>query len=244
MKVTTMYKAVILALTTVTGVFACVPLSAQATPEVFRTPTGWTIRYPGSTPGSYTGVDVPAVPVMLARLDSDHPGPSGPAAGIGAVLRHADRLPVAMIDSVLDGLQRLALTSPRPEVRTHAVGLLATAGKHWPKARSLQAGNRLAAIYRGTSDPDLKALLVGLSLAWLAEPGPALPVLRDVATQAESRQDFPEASVWAVESLARMGDPGRAVLRDLHRRGAVRSVAARSRLDALARTGFRESPPR
>jgi hypothetical protein len=237
-----MYKAVILALTTVTGVFACVPLSAQATPEVFRTPTGWTIRYPGSTPGSYAGVDVPAVLIMLARMDSDHPGPSGPAAGIGAVLRHADRLPVAMIDSVLDGLQRLALTSPRREIRTHAVSLLATAGRQWPKARSARAGNRLAAIYRGTSDTGLQALLVGMSLPQLAEPGPALPVLREVAMQAESQEDFPEASVWALGSLARMGDPGRAVLRDLHRRGAVRSAAARYRLDALARTGFREPP--
>jgi hypothetical protein len=237
-----MYKAAVLALTTAVCVLASEPVSAQAAVEVFRTPTGWTIRRPGSTPGSYTGVDVPSVPVMLARLDRDYPDSYGPAAGIGAVLTHADRLPVAMIDSVLDGLQRLALTSPRREVRTHAVGLLATAGKHWPKARSARAGNRLAAIYRGTSDPDLKALLVGLSLSWLAEPGPALPILRDVAMQAESQEDFPEASVWAVESLARMGDPGRSVLRDLHRRGAVRSAAARYRLDALARTGFGEPP--
>lgn len=242
MKVARMHKAAILVLTTAVCVLASEPVGAQAAVEVFRTPTGWTIRRPGSTPGSYTGVDVPPVTVMLARLDRDHPGSSGPAAGIGSVLAHADLLPAAMIDSVLDGLQHLALTSPRSQVRTNAVGLLASAGKQWPKARSARAGNRLAAIYRGTSDPDLKALLVGLSLSWLAEPGPALPILRDVAMQPESREDFPEASVWAVASLARMGDPGRAVLRDLHRRGAVRSAAARYRLDALARTGFREPP--
>jgi hypothetical protein len=237
-----MYKAAILALTTAAGVLACVPLSAQPTTEVIRTPSGWTILSPGSTPGSFMRIDVGPVPVLLARFDRDHEGANIPVLVLGSVLGHADRLPVAMIDSVLDGLQRLALTSPRREVRTHAVSLLATAGRHWPKARSPRAGNRLAAIYRGTSDTGLQALLVGMSLPQLAEPGPALPVLREVAMQAESQEDFPEASVWALGSLVRMGDPGRAVLRDLHRRGAVRSAAARSRLNALARTGFREPP--
>lgn len=242
MKAIAMYRAAVLALATAAGVLACVPVSAQPTTEVIRTPSGWTISRPGSTPGSFMRIDVGPVPVLLARFDRDHQGANIPVLVVGSVLTHADRLPVAMIDSVLDGLQRLALTSPRREVRTDAVGLLAFAGQHWPKPRSPRAGNRLAAIYRGTSDTGLQALLVGMSLPHLAEPGPALPILRDVAMQAESRQDFPEASVWAVESLARMGDPGRAVLRDLHRRGAVRSAAARSRLDALARTGFREPP--
>jgi len=59
----------------------------------------------------------------------------------------------------------------------------------------------------------------------------AISFLKQVASQDEDHQDFPEASLEAVSTLSYMGADGRAALVDLRSRGAFRDPAARGWAD-------------
>lgn len=220
-----------------TALFAAADsLSAQQGLQATRTPQGWRISYPDGATTS-----IPGISTLLARFDREAP-PGGyvPDNSFYAVLTVAEQLPRATVDSVLDGLQLLAGTSPRKPVRTAAVHLLGYAGRSWPERRAEGVARRLAAIYTQSSDTLVRSVLVGYVFPQLTAPGPVLPVLRQVATQAHARQDFPEASDAAIWTLRRIGPRGHAVLRDLHRRGDVRDPLARSALATLIQNGFRD----
>jgi hypothetical protein len=173
--------------------------------------------------------------------ETAQPSSDGVGRGLALMTLQGVAVPPARRDSVADGLARVALESPSSESRQAAASYLVLASSRTSE-RPLSGGPaRLVRIYRQTTDP-----LVRMAILWradnLAEPGPMLMLMREVATQPgdqpwpEIDHDPPARAAW---NLAHYGEEGRAVLRQLHASGAVRSPRARLELEQLARNGFR-----
>lgn len=214
------------------------PVQAQSV-EVVRTPNGWSITHHQGQ-GSRSIVNVPSVPILLARMERVAPeDPRRAEMLMSTVLAESEHLPSAVVDSIFDGLQHLAATSRSAEVRSTSVRLLTIAGAR-DEATGSRVARRLVSLYHQTSDTNIRQTLVAYSFPALAEATPALGLMREIATQNRAREDFPNAPEWAISGLSLMDEGGRAVLRNLYERGLVTEPKARANLTALARNGFRQ----
>lgn len=176
---------------------------------------------------------------ILAQYAAERASSHGRAKGeIIRIFVHPAQYPRSTVEELLDGLERLALTSADTLVRPAAASLVGVAG--WATSKSPLGGivARQARIYRKTSDPMVRAAIVS-SLTGAAETRPAAAFLRTIALQSSRRGDFPNAPVAAIRALTRLGDEGPATLRELHQSGQVHDREASAFLAQLSKTGYR-----
>lgn len=156
--------------------------------------------------------------------------------------------PRARRDSVADGLEHLAIHSNDPELRTRATTVLISAGRSDMDQPLSGASVRVARILRATDNQDVRRWILLLGF-WMADRRPLLPALREVAEspgvserEMMFNHDVDNPSL-AVEALAQMGEDGAVILRDLHRRKALRSARASALLESLSRRSYRMGNP-
>lgn len=143
-----------------------------------------------------------------------------------------------VVDSILDGLERLALTSDNLSVRTSAAIWLGTPGETDPPMPGIVV--RLERVYRSSEDFAVRRALLTPAM-WQRDTAAAVSFLELVA-----RDDRPEDRVSdepppliAVQHLADLGPRGRVVLERLNQEGSVKNRRARVQLDWLAKRDYR-----
>jgi hypothetical protein len=156
------------------------------------------------------------------------------------ILKQKERTyPRAMRDSVLDGLARIAIEAPdddwvRGSRALTAISLAGSAEAREPHPRALE---KLAEIARDALVPASQSTAVNAAYRLVDRPA-VLRFWRELAMETPPGHQF--GSNRAVRSLAEHGgEPGRAILRDLHARGLVTNRLARETLEDLARRDFR-----
>ncbi|HYW06703.1 MAG TPA: hypothetical protein VE913_07095 [Longimicrobium sp.] len=208
-----------------------VPATAQEKVTVSRTSDGYLMRTEDRF-GVRTST-IPSVPLILKQF-VDETGSSSGMHHLTAVTAFRDLFPVATVDSVADGLERLAFTHPDDQVRGAAVYSL---GFLRDGKALLRGGNvaRLIRIYRAADYRRRSAVVDVLGRA--GERGAAAAFLRSVAVGDTIGPDrrLPEQAVY---SLSLLGPEGVATLRELHERGLVKESGARMLLGGLSRQGF------
>jgi hypothetical protein len=181
---------------------------------------------------------------VLARWEHDIRANVVPSLGSHLVFGILD-LPQtyhARQDSLLDGLEHLALTSNNPIVRQRAASRLAYAGAAERESPPLpRVMSRLVRLYWAQNDAGVR-LAIRNRLPLQAERGAAAALLRAVAAEADPVALRPDLigddRAEALARLSEMGEDGRAVLREMHRSGEARSPQARAILEDMARRGF------
>lgn len=154
------------------------------------------------------------------------------------VLTRRDQYPARMVSELLSGLERLALESGHPRVRTEAAAISGTAGSR--NAPNPMPGTvaRLIRLYQRSQDPSVRRLIV-FAMPHAAERAAAVAFVRFVALQDPENQDFPGAIGLALGTLETMDEEGRTVLRELHEKQLVKDPLARWDLENLAKRGYR-----
>lgn len=161
---------------------------------------------------------------------------------------------LARQDSLLDGLERLALTSTDRNVRQIAAARIAIAGEIGrtapPRSGVL---SRLVRVYRGNSAWLVRSTIMD-RIPFLAERRAGAAFLRSIAAEPDTSSGIGPHGYFAMgdprtEALARlaeMGEEGRAVLQAMHRNRDAHSPQVRLRLENMARRGFpvRDIAPR
>jgi hypothetical protein len=151
------------------------------------------------------------------------------------VLTHSTEYSPADVEWLLRELEQFALTGQPQWLRAEAVGQLALPGSNRAVRPTTGTFARLDRVYRRSSDPLVKTVVVS-AMGTLTEEPRAISFLERVATHESGT--FPSAGK-ALASLLVMGDEGRAVLKRLHDTGAVRDPKARKDLATLAKNGYR-----
>lgn len=180
-------------------------------------------------------------------------------AQVGDVTREMSALPYGILDlprsyaarqdSLLNGLERFGLTSPDGVVRRRAVRLIARAGDVRPGHTAIPGiVSRLRRIYLAQAeiDPAMVRSTIRALLPGQTERAAAVALLRAVAAEPDDRGPDPvhgyfsvgEPRADALAQLAKLGEEGRAALREMHRSGEAKSPQARIILDQMAREGF------
>ncbi|HYW07056.1 MAG TPA: hypothetical protein VE913_08880 [Longimicrobium sp.] len=209
-----------------------VPATAQEKITVSRTSDGYLMRVEDRL-GASTRL-LPSVPRMMEDFVAGAIRPGSSSNFLTSVSASRDLFPVATVDSVADGLERLAFTHPDEQVTRAAVYSLGFLGDG---KGSLRRGNvaRLIRIYRAADYRRRSAVVDVLGRA--GERGAAAAFLRSVAVGDTIGPDrrLPEQAVF---SLSLLGPEGVATLRELHERGLVKESGARMLLGGLSRQGF------
>lgn len=156
-----------------------------------------------------------------------------------SVFADHQRFSRAYVDSLLVGLEQIALTSDDESLRTRATSkLVGTASDRYGMVPIPGAMQRIRRIYRQTSDPAVRSLIVA-SLSRVADRTAAVAWLREIARQGPKTEDFPDAAHQAITTLIATGEEGRAVLRELHRnRASLPDPKVRVDLEVLAAEDF------
>jgi len=182
---------------------------------------------------------------VLARFERESRAVAVNNIGLVWIIRvfHDPSPSVARRDSLLDGLERLARVSNSSYVRQSAASTVALAGDlHLPRTTPGVVA-RLARIYAANDEQGPVRLSIRRRMTIQAERRAAAAFLRSVAIQEDpsvDRQAHPmsDPRIDALSQLTEMGEEGRAVLQEMHRRGEVRSPQVRAKLEYMARSGF------
>jgi hypothetical protein len=189
------------------------------------------------------------IDTVLARFEADARGNvvNGPGFDVTySMIGLPDRY-IARKDSLLDGLEHLAMSSSNADVRIRATYALASAGKggaNWSAVPRVM--HRLARIYRSTSHPDVRSPIRD-QLPLQAERAAAAALLRSIAREPDDANDgtgphgyfsYGDPRTEALSRLSEMGEEGRAVLQAMHRSGEVRTPQGRIWMEEFARRGF------
>lgn len=143
-------------------------------------------------------------------------------------------------DSILNGLQRLALESEDMNVQLYATSYLGDAG-------GMIAGSSVVAQLRHIYQlRPLVRLTVLDKMPLQQERAAAAAFLRTVAAEPDPNGPDPvhgyfsngDLRIQALARLSEMGEDGAAALRAMHRSGEARSPQAKILLDDMARRGF------
>jgi hypothetical protein len=178
---------------------------------------------------------------LLADYVREHEtsnAPSGASRELIHALTYPGDYPAADLESLMRGLEELAVTGSTPRLRAQAAFSLALPGSKHAVHAVPGTFVRLERVYRRSTDPVTRSLLIDV-MGDLTEQREAAAFLERLAKQ--ERADFAEAQYKAIQSLRRLDEEGRAVLKKLHDTGAVTEAKAKLTLAALAKEGF---PPR
>ncbi|MBB4637772.1 hypothetical protein [Longimicrobium terrae] len=145
-------------------------------------------------------------------------------------------------DSLLNGLQRLALESDDPNVRLDATNYFGTAGS-WRQRISIVEG--LRRIYQSRDSLRLRSMVLD-KMPQQADRAAAVGFLRSVAAEPDLNGTDPihglftngDRRTQALARLSEMGEDGAAALRAMHRSGEAKSPQAKIILNDMARRGF------
>jgi hypothetical protein len=157
---------------------------------------------------------------------------------VHAVNNHGD-YPAADLESVLRGLEEVALTGMPPRFRAEAASLLTVPGSSRAVHPLRGRFSRLERVCRESTDPVVRIVLIR-GMGDQVDRREAAGFLEGVATR-DSAGFAPEPR-YAIKELLRMDEEGRRVLKQLHDRDAVRNPEAKAMLAVLAKYDFREPP--
>lgn len=135
-------------------------------------------------------------------------------------IRHPEKYPRARVDSVLDDLERIALTADPQFIGSSAAASLTLAGSVDQALPG--AMNRLLRVYRRSSHTAVRAMIVGF-MSDQKDRVPAIAFLKSVASEDPANEDFDGASSMAAEGLSQMGIEGRRALIDLRSKNLLRN---------------------
>jgi hypothetical protein len=161
--------------------------------------------------------------------------PSMATVELTSVLLGRADYPSANLDSVLEGLERVALTGTSSSLRAEAALSLSLPGSR--RALRPRSGTvaRLERIYRRSDNPEVRGAIIA-GLAHSVEQARALAFLEDVAT--EEPADYPGAALDALAAISAHEKQGSGVLKRLHETGVVHDQHARQWLDLVASRGY------
>jgi hypothetical protein len=168
-------------------------------------------------------------------------------------------LPPSVVNTQLDSLEKVALTSGSPDARRAAVTRISAPG--WirsdqpegpvsPEVRYPGIVARLVRIYQQSDDYWMRYSIIRLLIPQV-ERAHAIAFLEQVAQEPGTEPAAPPdvaliEDKWSLQALAigaltRIGPEGEASLRRLHAAGTVRERTARTQLERLAARGFRKA---
>jgi hypothetical protein len=176
------------------------------------------------------------IAAFVRDYEGDGPLPSTAGMDLSAILLDRADYPGGSLNSVIEGLQEVALSQRSPRLRAVAIMYLASSGSRDALHPRPGTVARLERIYRQSNNALVRASVV-TGLARSAEHHEALAFLEDVA--ARESQDFPGAPQAALTAIASHADEGTGLLRRLHQAKAVHDPQARLWLDQVATTGYR-----
>jgi hypothetical protein len=192
-----------------------------------------------------TAQTLPSAERMLAVFVEDAvENRDGGKEGIVAVryaLGHPGQLPRARLDSLLAGLEGIAVTSDVSRARIRAVMQLS-------RMADSAGFERMMRVYRAAAaHPDVRDMVVSTMgkpklprhvNAWVA-------LLAELATAPAGVEDFPNSKFEAMKFLLSLGAPGHQRLIDIHRRNLARDPEVRATLAEWVRLEFKvpESAP-
>lgn len=140
--------------------------------------------------------------------------------GVGAdadIVRHPSLYPRTRVDSVVDGLERIALGSGSDLVKGEAVAALSMAGSDDSSIPGIF--ERTTKIFMRSDSHQVRGMIIGY-MPNQRERAKALTFLRSVAmSDPEQTDDLP---FLAVDVLSGMGTAGRATIADLFDKNLVR----------------------
>jgi hypothetical protein len=196
----------------------------------------------GAQPSSWGAQEI------LRQFETDISTNAGAAVGVSRLLQvlHQPESSSAKIDSLLAGLERLALQSPNPNVRQSAAGYLLAAGSPTEVPRPFtQATERLARVFENSADQVVRHSIIE-NMPRQANVDRAIRFLRAVATKPDPAPqryfDQPDEPTQAIEALLRLGERGRSALREIHSNRNAGSARARAQLDLLASRNYSLTP--
>lgn len=184
----------------------------------------------GSVAGSTVSAQVPepfpkgkGAKEMLAgaQIAAERSGSAG--YGLSQVLAHPDQYPAAVLDSIVNGVEWMALHLKDGRARMWAAQTLATAGEI--QRPMPDAFDRLIGLYRKADDQYVRSMILNRMEAQ-SDQTRAIAFLRDVALQSPRNQDVAQASLFAVSALSHMGTRGRAALIELRNSGTMTDPSA------------------
>jgi hypothetical protein len=145
---------------------------------------------------------------------------------------------------VFDRLETLIRDeSEHRQVRRGAAQMLAQlVGLENPPATLPEIMPYLLQLYEEVEYEGARAGLFTLGLASALDDPAIIPLMTRLATQPREEEEFIYSALSAVQILARMGEPGRAVLRRLHAEDAVRDWRAQTAIHRIAENDFRPIP--
>jgi hypothetical protein len=162
---------------------------------------------------------------------------------VSAMLNRRKGYNDAHADSIVDALQRLSLVSAAPRIRTAAAVLLGLAGEAAFVSRPIpHLFDRLENVFQRSADPSVRNAVIDAMLRQ-ADTARAVRLLTRVAVSDPADEAAREEPWRAIAHLSRMGSPGQAALRALHRDRRVREPNARGYLQVLAERDFRPVGP-
>lgn len=193
-------------------------------------------------PESLAVKPLPDVATILREFECEVQDPDGDCHGrmwIAWIRHHQHKVQPETMNLLLDGLERLALTTDIQVVRQAAMSQLATFGSELSFVPDPMSGilPRLLRIYRQTDDLLTRSSILG-HLAASADRAEAVDFLALVAQQDSANEEFDGSAERAVRSLGQAGPVGAAALRDLDMRELVKDEDARALLHAYAKSGY------
>lgn len=163
-------------------------------------------------------------------------------AGLTQIMVFPDSFLPARVDSLLDGLERFAISSEHRRVQIMAFVRLSGGGMATSRRPLPGIAARLVRIHENASTPHIRDEAV-TRLGLQAEREVAVAALQRIAVGDSAQQRSPQAAFRAVWALTGIGPEGEAVLRRLHARGLVREPTARHSMREIAiRRGWERRP--
>ena len=161
-------------------------------------------------------------------------GESNASHEFAQALTYPGNYPAADLEALMRGLEELAVTGP-PRLRADAAIRLSMPGSRRVVRPISGVFARLERVYRRSTDPLTRRVLITV-MAESTERQNAAKFLERIAKQEPAH--FLEAQYKAIQSLCRLGEEGRAVLKRLHETQVVREPKAKQTLAILAKDGF------
>lgn len=177
---------------------------------------------------------------LLAAYVNEHQAPYS-ESGVSRELVHAlsnyGDYPAADLESLMRGLEELAVTGNPPRLRADAAIRLSIPGSKRAVHPIPGIFARLERVYRRSTDPLTRSVLISV-MGESTERQSAAEFLERIAKQEPA--DFAESQYKAIQSLRRLDEEGRVVLKRLHETQVVREPKAKLTLAILAKEGFRK----
>ncbi len=163
-------------------------------------------------------------------------------AGLTQIMVFPDSFLPERVDSLLDGLERFAISSEHQRVQMMAFVTLSGGGMATSRRPLPGIAARLVRIHENASTPHIRDEAV-TRLGLQAEREVAVAALQRIAVRDSAQQRSREGALRALSALSRLGPEGEAALRMLHARRLVREPTARHYMRELAiRRGWERRP--